>query len=293
MIKYDINKNQLENRIFNEVNEYGWCCNAKELHERIVSLLAEELSEYVDAEKVFEELVSSGAFKKLKVNKEDLKKIAVDNLIIEIVEQYKRYIDSSWNLMPLATINFDVIQEEDYCDVLDSLNPQLTSVLKKPIYREALTIVEKALKDGEIFEGLIQGEEHIIELEQENPDDRSEKFIKDSKKNIARYKVYKDEKAQKLLINSIAKRIASEKISYIVEDKVEQDPTIRQDINNTSKNVELYMNDVEDAIYSKNYAHVLRKVPDDEFLRLIQNASLLAYREVPTNDDVPTRKKNK
>ena len=293
MIKYDINKNQLENRIFNEVNEYGWCCNTKELHERIVSLLAEELSEYVDAEKVFEELVSSGAFKKLKVNKEDLKKIAVDNLIIEIVEQNKRYINSSWNLMPLDTINFDVIQEEDYCDVLDNLNAQLTSILKKPIYREALSIIEKALKDGEIFEELIQGEEHIIELEQENPDDHSEKFIKDSKKNIARYKAYKDEKTQRLLINSIAKRIASEKISYIVEDKVEQDPTIHQGINMQSKNVELYMNDVEDAIYSKNYAHVLREVPDDEFLEFIQSASLLTYRKVPTNDDVPTRKKNK
>ena len=289
MIKYDINKNQLENRIFNEVNEYGWCCNAKELHERIVSLLAEELSEYVDAEKVFEELVSSGAFKKLKVNKEDLKKIAVDNLIIEIVEQYKRYIDSSWNLMPLATINFDVIQEDDYYDVLDNLNVQLTSILKKPIYREALTIVEKALKDGEIFEGLIQGEEHIIKLEQENPDDHSEKFIKNCKKNIARYKVYKEEKAQKLLINSIAKRIASEKISYIVEDKVEQDPTIHQDINNASKNVELYMNDVEDVVYSKSYKRVLREVPDDEFLKLIQNASLLTF----SDDSIPIRKKNK
>ena len=292
MIKYDINKNQLENSVFNEVNEYGWCCNTKELHERIVSVLAENLSEYVDAEKIFEELVASGAFKKLKVNKEDLKKIAVDNLIIEIVEQYKRYIDSSWNLMPLATINFDVILKYDYCDVLDSLNPQLTSVLKKPIYREALSIVEKALKDGEIFEGLIQGEEHIIELEQKNPDDHSEKFIKDSKKNIARYKAYKDEKTLRLLINSIAKRIASEKISYIVEDKVEQDPTIHQDINMQSKNVELYMNDVEDAIYSKNYAHVLREVPDDEFLEFIQSASLLTYIKVPTNDDVPTRKKN-
>ena len=51
------------------------------------------------------------------------------------------------------------------------------------------------------------------------------------------------------------------------------------------------MNDVEDAIYSKNYAHVLREVPDDEFLEFIQSASLLTYRKVPTNDDVPTRTK--
>lgn len=293
MIKYDIDKNQLENRIFNEVNEYGWCCNTKELHKRIVSVLAEELSEYVCIERVFEELVASGAFKKLKIKTEDLKKIAVDNLIIDIVEQNKRYINSSWNLMPLAAINFDVIQKYDYCDVLDNLNPQITSILKNPIYREALTIVEKALKDGEIFESLIKEEEYFIELEQENPDDRSEKNIKNCKKNIARYKVYKEEKPQRLLINSIAKRITDKKISYLVEDKVEQNPTLQQSINMQSKNVELYMNDVEDVVYSKSYKHVLREVPDDEFLEFIQSASLLTYRKVPTNNDVPARKKNK
>lgn len=289
MKKYDINKFHLENRIFNEVLEYRWRCNTKELHERIVNLLSEELSEYVKADEIFNELIASGAFKKLKISKETLKKIAVDNLIIRIVEINKRFINISWNLMPLATINLENIKEEDYFTILEQLNPQLTSIMKTPVHKEAIAVVEAALKDGEIFASLIEGEESFVkeEIESEEP---SKDFIKDCKKNIAMYKTYKEGKVQKSLINSIAKKITEKKLSYLLTHNVEDNSTLRQDIDKASESIELYMNDVEEVIYSKNYKRVLREVPDEELIELIQNSSSLSYKKTPSNDSVQTRK---
>ena len=282
MKEYNVDKFKIKNIIFQEVSEdTNW--NSKMLHKRLVELLADELGSYVNIEDFVKELKNLGVFNQIKINIDDLKKIAIDNLAIKAKKDNEKKISNSYNLMPLLNINLDAIKEDSYYDIMSNLLLQIKSIINNPLDDRIKGIVETSFRDGKIFDELIQSEEYEIEKEKNNGGNYDDSYIIYCKKNKAVYEGYREDKSLDVLINDIVRKIKQKKMNYLFNEDSDVFSFIRDIIEIASRNIDISMDDVEDYIaYDNNYKHVVASVPYDEFLELIEEVSRLKYeRYVP------------
>ena len=270
-------KNNLGRVIFNEslcVNDG----NANDFEERLLKAVVSEILYSIDTDKIINELMASGAFKEIKISKKDLKRIAVNNLILEIFkdEKNRQVIDNSLNLMLLNTVNFDDIKNANYFEVLSNLRSQIKKIISVPIYNEVSKVVGDVFGDGEIFNKLIDDEINCIELIRDFGDVYG---VRCCNKNIEMYKAYNNADKNNHFIESIIKKVSKKRRKFVLNDYVFLKETLETIINKSSEDVNLYMNDISNTIYSDSYNDVLKIVSDKEFLKFIKKATNLKYKK--------------
>ena len=245
---------------------------------KLINIIAIELDNYISIDEIISSLEQKdkNIYKNIKTSKEDTKKIAIMNCIINAIKQGNEKINNSYNSMPLANINTDNIVELEFYDILEKIMPQILNIIEEPLKTQTKNTVREVLKDGKIFSNLTNLSQSIIKKEK----NQNTTYIDCCKKCKALYEEYQKEPSLNNLIDSIVAKIVENKITMILNDFYSYSFTdkIKAQIINDSKDVELSLEDVEEHIEKESYySRILAIVPYEEFIELIKETSGLKY----------------
>ena len=290
MFLYENNK-KIENIIFEEVSEpKRWNQDEKILHTRLVELLTKELIEYISIEKILIELKNNGVLDVLTISEIDLKKIAINNFVKEIVKENRETINYSNTLTPLLHFDFDEIKYVDYQYILNKLKPQIKEMINIPLENRIKKLVNASLKDGKLFNKLIQYENEGIKEEQEGENDIV--YINYFKKIRGIFQKYSQGEYLNKLINDTINKIKEAELLDFSYSEMDDYPVLKKDIEKSSKRIQLTIEDIKNYIQTNNnYCSITHIIQKDEFLNLMKQSLNLKNQKTKDKQYIHTLKK--